>query len=67
MLMSRLFVRAELPIESEAQLTIGAAVHVPRLRTANTHAPLKTHTVLCQHIETANCATQKDYYGDTKQ
>lgn len=31
MLMSRLFVRAELPIElPEAQLTIGAAVHVPR-------------------------------------
>lgn len=29
--------------------------------------PLKTHTVLCQHIETANCATQKDYYEDTKE
>lgn len=42
MLMSRLFVHAELPIElPEAQLTIGAAVHVPRLWTANTHAPFK--------------------------
>lgn len=49
------------------------SIHVPRLWTANARRKTHMHThhfkpvLCCQHIETANCTTWKDYYGDTKE